>query len=1448
MFNRLSAFASAVAISLTSAALPAAAADQVYFSKNTNVTQILVNYINQETVRLDISSWYLSEHSISIAIANRFAAGVPVRIIGDRGSIFEADPNTKREYYWLASQGIPIRLRFNPTWFPEIDHWKAAIFVGQNVVEFGSGNFAPTELAPLSPSNYDDESELFTSDPDIVNAFKMKFDQMWNDTTVEPQSIIGGPPYLKDWNDACANEPTGNCSDYHTLYPNPAPMVVNTARLEPDYPIPADLIFAQGAQMNNRMIQEINAETVKVDLVAYRLEVPNLMQALLDKFNAGIPVRVLVDKNQYTNILWPEFWLTHAYIDKLWAAGVPVFQNNHAGVTHEKTLITSNYATNGSSNWGPNWQRDHNYFVPKATKAAIYQAFVANFNEMWNDTTNYGPLVTTPPAAVNLSSAGTLPSPGQTNVATTPTFTWNTAPWATSYDIYLGTSGGNMTLVANVPAQLVINPPNTYSWTPASPLSAATTYNWKVVSRTFANMTTASDILAFTTAGGGSSLPSPWVNQDVGSTGQAGSSTVNAGTFTVRGAGADVWGSNDAFQFAYQSLNGDGSIVARVASIQNTNSFAKAGIMLRASVASSSQHVILDVRPTGDIEFMTRSTNGGSTSWLASAADAAPVWLKLVRTGSTVSASVSADGSTWNPVGSTTISFPSAINAGLVVSSHDTSTLNTSTFDSVTVTSSGSGSAPGTPATPSPANAATGISTTPTLSWSSSGATSYDVAFGTSNPPPTVSTGQAAASYTPPALAAGTAYFWRIVARNASGSTTGAVWSFTTASGSVPGTPASPSPANAATGVSTAPTLSWSSSGATSYDVAFGTSSPPPTVSAGQAAASYTPPTLSSGTTYFWQIVARNSSGATQGAVWSFTTAAGAALPSPWQNQDIGATGQAGSSTSNSGTFSVRGAGADIWGSSDGFQFAYQTLTSDGQIVARVTGIQNTNSFAKAGIMLRASVAANSQHVILDLRPTGDIEFMMRAANGGSTTWLASAVQAAPVWLKLVRSGSTVTGSISTNGSTWTQVGSTTIAFPSTIDAGLIVTSHDTSTLNTSTFDSAAVTTSGGSAPGTPGSPSPTNAATGVSTTPTLSWSASGATSYDVAFGTSNPPPTVSTGQAAASYTPTTLTGSTTYFWQIAARNSSGSTPGPVWSFTTAGGAPPVPGTPSNPNPPDSAGNVSMSPTLTWTSANATSYDVKFGTTNPPPTVSTGQAAASYSATGLISGHIYFWQIVAKNSSGSTTGPIWAFTTSASVSPTNIVIYASEIPAGNFHGGWTQAGDATAAAGVAAVTPDGGLANTSAPLASPTQYVDVTFSANAGVTYTLWIRVKAGANSKFNDSFYVQFSDALVSGAPMYQLNTTNGLAVNLATDTTASSLNNWGWVNGAYWLSQSATMAFASSGPHTLRIQTREDGVQFDQIVLSPSQYFNSSASCPAACAGAPGPVANDSTIVPKP
>jgi hypothetical protein len=65
--------------------------------------------------------------------------------------------------------------------------------------------------------------------------------------------------------------------------------------------------------------------------------------------------------------------------------------------------------------------------------------------------------------------------------------------------------------------------------------------------------------------------------QDVGAVGMMGSTTVTAGAYTIAGSGSDIWGSADAFQFAYTSMNGDGEIVARVTSVQNTSPFAKAG-------------------------------------------------------------------------------------------------------------------------------------------------------------------------------------------------------------------------------------------------------------------------------------------------------------------------------------------------------------------------------------------------------------------------------------------------------------------------------------------------------------------------------------------------------------------------------------------------------------------------------------------------------------------------------------------------------------------------------------------------------------------------------------------------------------------------------------------------------------------------------------------------------
>ena len=171
-----------------------------------------------------------------------------------------------------------------------------------------------------------------------------------------------------------------------------------------------------------------------------------------------------------------------------------------------------------------------------------------------------------------------------------------------------------------------------------------------------------------------SSLPPGWQTMDVGSVGIPGSATATNGTFTVQGAGADIWGSADAFRFAYYQLPGDGSIVARVATVQNVNVWTKAGVMIRQSLTAGSPHASMLVTPGRGLAFQRRRT-AGATSLNTSIAGTAPKWVKLERAGQVVMASVSGDGATWTAVGQDTIALAGAVWVGLAVTSHDATRL-----------------------------------------------------------------------------------------------------------------------------------------------------------------------------------------------------------------------------------------------------------------------------------------------------------------------------------------------------------------------------------------------------------------------------------------------------------------------------------------------------------------------------------------------------------------------------------------------------------------------------------------------------------------------------------------------------------------------------------------------------------------------------------------------------
>jgi hypothetical protein len=170
-------------------------------------------------------------------------------------------------------------------------------------------------------------------------------------------------------------------------------------------------------------------------------------------------------------------------------------------------------------------------------------------------------------------------------------------------------------------------------------------------------------------------------------------------------------------------------------------------------------------------------------------------------------------------------------------------------------------------------------------------------------------------------------------------------------------------------------------------------------------------------------------------------------------------------------------------------------------------------------------------------------------------------------------------------------------------------------------------------------------------------------------------------------------------------------------------------------------------------------------------------------------------------------------------------------------GQWRVTADATAAGGFALRHPDAGAAKLTAPLASPVNYFELTFDAEAATAYRLWIRGRADANHWANDSMFAQFSGSVTStGTPQFRIGTTSATILTVE-DCNGCGVSGWGWQDNGYGAGVLGPLIyFATSGTQTLRIQTREDGLWLDQIVLSPARYLTT----------APGATRNDTTILP--
>jgi len=415
---------------------------------------------------------------------------------------------------------------------------------------------------------------------------------------------------------------------------------------------------------------------------------------------------------------------------------------------------------------------------------------------------------------------------------------------------------------------------------------------------------------------------------------------------------------SDGFHFVYQPLNGDGSIVARVVSVQGSSA-AQVGLMVRETLNTSANHAF--VFDYGSSILATERTNTGTSSNYQSVGSATlPYWLKLVRSGNVFTMYGSADGVNWVQLGtSQTVTMAPSVYLGLAVSNRTTSSTATGVFDSVTV-NSGAAPAPAITAV----SATTGsVGSQVMITGSGFGATQGSSAVQLNGAPATVNSWSATS----------------ITITIPNGATTGSLL------------------------VTVAPSMNDSNA------IRFTVTSQP--------------------------------------------------LPVSWLDQDVGVVGVLGNAGYANGTFTVGGAGSGTMiTSADGLHLAYQPLTGDCTIIARVVSIQGSGA-AQVGIMVRETLSPGANHVFLfDYAPS--LLMTERTSTGTSSTYTSVGSATPPNWLKLVRSGNVFTMYGSSNGTAWTQLGtSQTVTMAPNVYAGLAVSNRTTASLATATFDNVSLTT-----------------------------------------------------------------------------------------------------------------------------------------------------------------------------------------------------------------------------------------------------------------------------------------------------------------------------------------------------------------------------------------------------
>jgi regulation of enolase protein 1 (concanavalin A-like superfamily) len=260
-------------------------------------------------------------------------------------------------------------------------------------------------------------------------------------------------------------------------------------------------------------------------------------------------------------------------------------------------------------------------------------------------------------------------------------------------------------------------------------------------------------------------------------------------------------------------------------------------------------------------------------------------------------------------------------------------------------------------------------------------------------------------------------------------------------------------------------TVSWTDTNAaeTGYEVERSVASEPFRLvgTTPQDGRSFTDSGLAAGTTYFYRVRAVKDSVYSDYSATASGVPTGEPPPPPegWMGSDVGSTGSTGSDSGAPPAVTMNAGGTDIFGTADGFHGVFTSATGDMTIVARVASMTNTHPWAKAGVMIRASLDANAANAAMLLTADNVCVFQARATAGADTTSTTGGYFNAPYWVKVTRVGNAFSGYVSPDGATWTLVGQQDIVMSGPVYIGLAGCSHNSAGQTVISFDHVVKTT-----------------------------------------------------------------------------------------------------------------------------------------------------------------------------------------------------------------------------------------------------------------------------------------------------------------------------------------------------------------------------------------------------